>query len=153
VKQQLQFLWRTRLQRQAFLSGNQHDVSTTVRRPGQYAHMCRQPKSNRHVNWLHQNHCDWHNNKLEARKARRRCLSTRGARPLATPPLEHEEEASASSLGSLYLVMEVDALSWSYGGHPMVTGGYPTLQFWVNINKKLAGLAVPDTGASWTVIP
>jgi hypothetical protein len=44
-------------------------------------------------------------------------------------------------------------LAWSYGGHPVVTGGRPTPQFRVNINKKLAGFAVPDTGASWTVIP
>jgi hypothetical protein len=60
---------------------------------------------------------------------------------------------NTSSLGSLYLVEEVDALSWTYGGHPVVTGGRPTPQLRVSINDKSAGFAVPDTGASWTVVP
>jgi hypothetical protein len=53
----------------------------------------------------------------------------------------------------LYSVEEVNALAWTYGGHPTVTGGHPTPQFRVSINKKSAGFAVPDTGASWMVIP
>jgi hypothetical protein len=42
---------------------------------------------------------------------------------------------------------------WTYGGHPVVTGGRPTPQLRVGINDKSAGFAVPDTGASWTVVP
>jgi hypothetical protein len=53
----------------------------------------------------------------------------------------------------LYSVEEVNALAWTYGGHPTVTGGHPTPQFRVSINKKSAGFAVPDTGTSWMVIP
>jgi hypothetical protein len=42
---------------------------------------------NNHISQPHQRQCVWHNNnnKLEAIKARRRCLSTRSARPLAMP--------------------------------------------------------------------
>jgi hypothetical protein len=54
---------------------------------------------------------------------------------------------------ALYSVEEVDALSWTYGSHPVVTGGRPTPQLRVSINDKSAGFAVPDTGASWTVVP
>jgi hypothetical protein len=35
----------------------------------------------------------------------------------------------------------------------VVTGGRPTPQLRVSINNKSAGFAVPDTGASWTVVP
>jgi hypothetical protein len=67
-------------------------------------------------------------------------------------PIEQDAEPQPS-LGLLYSVEEVDALSWTYGGHPVVTGGRPTPQLRVSINNKSAGFVVPDTGASWTVVP
>jgi hypothetical protein len=76
----------------------------------------------------------------------KRCKATGHA------PIEQDAEP-LPSLGSLYSVEEVDALFWTYASHPVVTGGRPTTQLRVSINNKSAGFVVPDTGASWTVVP
>ena len=57
------------------------------------------------------------------------------------------------SFGHMYSVEEVGALEWSLGGLPYVTGGRPTPQLRISINEEPPIFAVPDTGASWTVVP
>jgi transposase InsO family protein len=119
-------------------------------RPGHFAHVCRQPKQQQ-TRQPAAPSTSRPQQQTGGKKGKKKVTEYKRRKATGHAPIE--DDAEPPSLGSLYSVEEVDALSWTYGGHPVVTGGRPTPQLRVSINNKSAGFVVPDTGASWTVVP
>jgi hypothetical protein len=131
------------------------ETCLNCQRMGHFASVCRQPKQARQP--PQQKPLRGSTQKPSAqqntgnKKGKKKVTEYKKRKASGHAPIEQDEAASA--LGSLYSVEEVDEMAWSYGGHPTVTGGRPTPHLRVSVNKKSAGYAVPDTGASWTVVP
>jgi transposase InsO family protein len=132
------------------------ETCLNCQRMGHFASVCRQPKQARQppqqkpLRGSTQQKPSAQQN-TGNKKGKKKVTEYKKRKASGHAPIEQDEAASA--LGSLYSVEEVDEMAWSYGGHPTVTGGRPTPHLRVSVNKKSAGYAVPDTGASWTVVP